>query len=79
MAGRIDQGWLDAARCNEVDGNRVEDWICRALNVEEARIDADGTVWIARTVLSDGQHDGPLSALAQEQIDDMCATIDRGV
>jgi hypothetical protein len=66
-APHIDPEWLKTARLN----GSVEDWIMRALNVREASIDSDGSVWVEDP--SRGRW------LSQDEINALCARIDQGV
>lgn len=70
-AGTINRDWLDNCRTNECDGERLEDWICRAGNFCAAKIDDDGAVWVESAA---GGY-----WLDQGAIDDLCRTIDAGV
>lgn len=68
--GYIPSAWLAAARTNESEDSRLENWIETALNVSTAHVYDDGSVWVG------GPRGGWLKA---DEIDDLMKRIDKGV
>ena len=66
-AGKIDREWLEGARQNESPESGIVEWFRTVTNRPDLGIDDEGHVWSAQ------------SYLTQEEIDEYCERIDRGV